>query len=228
IFFHIYLAYATEFWALQYVSGAKTALIYNLSPFVTALLAYLVFADRLTWKKWLGLIIGFVGFIPLLKSNGTMNLVGFISVPEIMLLISVVAACIGWIIMKKLLQRGYSPLLVNGIAMIVGGILSFITSYFIESWNPAVSAWWPVLWQGGLLILLANLIYYNFYGYLLHRYSITFLSFVGFVTPIFTALFDWLFFGLTVSPAFYGTTVCVACGLWLFWIDERLTAKKLK
>ncbi len=221
IFFHIYLAYITEFWALQYVSGAKTALIYNLSPFVTAILAYFAFGDKLTVKKSLGLAIGFAGFIPLLKANGTFDLIGFISMPELMLLISVVAACIGWIIMKALLDRGYSPLTVNGIAMFWGGILCFITSFFTESWNPAVSDWWPVIWQGGLLILLANVIYYNFYGLLMRRYSVTFLSFVGFLTPLFTALFDWLFFGLTISPAFYITTACVAVGLWLFYTDER-------
>ncbi len=221
IFFHIYLAYITEFWALQYVSGAKTALIYNLSPFVTAILAYFAFGDRLTWKKGLGLAIGFAGFIPLLKANGTLDLIGFISLPELMLLISVLAACIGWIIMKELLERGYSPLTVNGIAMFWGGILCFITSYFTESWNPAVSDWWQVIWQGGLLILFANIIFYNFYGHLLRRYSMTFLSFAGFVTPLFTALFDWFFFGLTISPAFYLATVGVAVGLGLFWSDER-------
>ncbi len=221
ILFHIYGAYITEFWALQFVSGAKTALIYNLSPFITALLAYWFLHEYLTPKKWLGLAIGIVGFIPTFWANGLASSLWFFSWPELMLLVSVVAACIGWIIMKRLLRRGYSPILVNGVAMLGGGLLSFITSAATESWSPLpVYAWWPMLWHMALLILLANVFYYNFYGHLLRRYTATFLSFAGFVTPLFTALYDWLFFGTRVGTSFFATTACVAVGLWLFYQDE--------
>ena len=63
ILFHIYVAYVLEFWSLQYVTSFKTCFFYNLSPFITALFSYISFSEKLTHKQWLGLTIGFVGFI---------------------------------------------------------------------------------------------------------------------------------------------------------------------
>jgi drug/metabolite transporter (DMT)-like permease len=41
IFFHIFFSYTLEYWALDYVTSAKTCLLYNLSPFITAI--YVIF-----------------------------------------------------------------------------------------------------------------------------------------------------------------------------------------
>ena len=37
IIFHIFCAYTLEFYALEYVTSAKACLLFNLSPFITAL-----------------------------------------------------------------------------------------------------------------------------------------------------------------------------------------------
>ncbi len=65
ILFHIYLAYVFEVKALVYVTSSKACLLYNLSPFVTALFSYFLFKERLTRVQWLGLFIGFDAFLPL-------------------------------------------------------------------------------------------------------------------------------------------------------------------
>ena len=128
---------------LQYVSGAKTALLFNLSPFFTALLCYFVFNERMTIKKWIGLIIGFLGFIPVLSSQSAgaeslMATLGVLSWGEISIMTAVFSACIGWICMSKLtLEYGYSYMFVNSIGMFMGGLLALPTSYVLESWPSA-------------------------------------------------------------------------------------------
>ena len=73
----VYLTNIFEFWGLQYLTAAKASLIYSLSPFMSALFSYFQFKEKITAKKFLGLLIGFVGFVPvLLSQTGAEQLLG--------------------------------------------------------------------------------------------------------------------------------------------------------
>lgn len=237
-FFFMYIAFIAEYWALQYVTAAKACLLFNLSPFVTALLAYFLLADRLTKKQWLGLMIGFLGFIPIiLQQTGFESLsghIGIFSMPELFLLISVATSCYGWILIKKLItERSYSSVMVNGITMLAAGVLSLITSLMIEgvpqfyaasgaAYGLSSSTYSLLVATGyiALLVLIAHVICFNLYSVLFRRYSVTFISFAGFTTPLFAALFDWMVFGTVAPGAFYVTIFLVSIGLYLFYQDE--------
>ena len=228
VIFHIYIAYVLEFIGLQYLTGAKTCLLYNLSPFITALFSYFFFGEVMTKRKWLGLGIGFCAFLPMLifetsgAEAGTSS-IGFISYPEMLLLISVTAACAGWIFMRKLTRElGYSYFFVNTVGMFGGGVLALLTSYPTEVWPSYASLIGnvPFLRSLFLLILIGNIICFNLYGKLLATYSATILSFFGFVTPLFAAIFGWYWLGETVSWSFFVTVGLVAFGLYEFYQEE--------
>ncbi|MEX0940631.1 MAG: DMT family transporter [Candidatus Babeliales bacterium] len=231
IFFHIYCAYVFDIWSLQYMTSFKSSFFFNLSPFITALLSYFYLNERLTIKKWIGLIIGFVGLMPmLLKDAPSEQLFGEvlnISIPEIFLLIGIISSCIGWISMKRLLPYGYSPLLINGIGMFYGGLLALGTSAIAENWfvTPPVKELIPFLGLTALIIVVCNFIFYNLYGYALHKYSPTFLSFAGFTCPLFTALFGMIFLNEQVTWHFVVASVVVFIGLYLFYSDELQTSR---
>src|SRR5581483_9057782 len=63
---NIYLTNVFEFWGLKYLTSFKTCFIYSLSPFLAALFSYFLLSETLSFKKWMGLAIGFLGFIPIL------------------------------------------------------------------------------------------------------------------------------------------------------------------
>lgn len=249
-FFHIYLSFILEFWSYQYVTSSKAAFMFNLSPFITALFAYIFFGDRMSKRKWLGLLIGFAGSLPVIiaQTPATELSAGhflFLSVPEICLLISATASVYGWIVMKKLVvNKNYSPIFVNGIGMFFGGIAAFITSFLAEKKpllkcaidstksisrnNLSYSQWFCCSWSNFfifmsyvlLLILVANIIFYNFYGFLLKKYTPTFLSLVGLLCPVFTALLGWVFLDETVSLVFFLSLAVVILGAYIFYLDE--------
>src|SRR5262249_26738992 len=87
----VYLTNIFEFWGLQYLTAAKTCFIYSLSPFLAALFSYFQFKEKITSRKLLGLLIGFVGFIPvLMNQSGSEQLLGgfsFLSWAEIALIL---------------------------------------------------------------------------------------------------------------------------------------------
>ncbi len=237
-FFLIFTSFIAEFWAMQYVSAAKTCLLYNLSPFITALLAYWILSERLTRKQWLGLCIGILGFIPILMNQSSAESftshIWFLSMPELVLLIAVGSACYGWITTKHLVtNRGYSTIMVNGIGMLGGGILALLAGFLFEErpwilpavtpsfgFTPTEYAVLAVLGYTTFLIIIANVVCFNLYSTLLRRYSTTFISFVGFTTPLFAALFDLLFFGEMVPISFFTTIGFVAIGIYIFYQDE--------
>ena len=233
-FFHIalfliFISFVGEFWALKYISSSKTCLLYNMSPFITALFAYYMLSEQLSRRQWVGLVIGFLGFIPILINQTTGEMLTkhfwFLSMPELLLLIAVISSCYGWMVMRYLvIQRDYSSVMVNGIGMAGGGVMALIASLAIEG-IPQVAT--ISLDQVAIiaayttaLILIANVVCFNLYGVLLRRYSATFLSFAGVTTPLFAAAFDLIFFKEAITLAFIMTMGIVFVGLWLFYQDE--------
>ena len=224
--FSIFLTNVFEFWGLKYLTSFKTCFIYSLSPFLSVILSYFMFSETLTRKKWLGLIVGFLGFIPVLLSQTsqeeTAGHLWIFSWAEL----AVVAACIfavyGWILLKQLVQQDeVSPIVANGLSMFIGGSFALLQSLCVEEWNPVpVHNFLPFIECTIFLILVSNCICYNLYGYLLKRFSATFMSFAGLTTALFTAIFGWLVHGEVTSLSFWFSFSIVCSGLVIFYQEE--------
>ena len=220
----IYGAYIFRFWGLKYLTSSKTALLFNASPFFTALYSYIFFNERMTQKQWFGLTIGFLGLIPILLTTSLneqkFGELLYISWPEAAILIAVALQSYGWIAVRKLIKHnGHSPAFVNGITMALGGFLALITAPFLENVQPIEHISQFVGWLS-YVIIVSNIICYNLYGYLMKHYTATFISFAGFIVPIFAALYGWGLLHEQITWHFFASCLIVFIGLYLFYQDE--------
>ncbi|MBS0290848.1 MAG: EamA family transporter [Proteobacteria bacterium] len=225
----IYITNIAEIWGIQYMSSAKACLIYSLSPFIAALFAFWLLKERLTSKKWVGLCIGFVGLTPILFTHSTSAELAkdllFFSWAEFALIIAVFSSVYGWILLKKIINEyRYTPIMANGISMFIGGIFALAHSYISgENWAPLPifagkhSAFLECTFW---MLLISNVICYNLYGYLLKRFSATFMSLAGLVTPLFASLFGWYFLNENISWHFFASIILFSIGLGIFYQEE--------
>lgn len=225
--FGMYLTNALEFWSLQHLSAAKTCFIYSLCPFFAALFSYLHFNEKMNLRKWIGMAIGFIGFIPVLAlQKGSEQLISgfsFLSWPELAMMGAALCTSYGWILLRVLVKDSVSPLVANGFGMLIGGIIALGHSYLVDPWNPTpiASSDWPAFTQGILMMtLISNILCYNLYGLMLKKFTATFVSFMGLLSPIFASLLEWLFIGTTPSPVIFFSTAIVSCGLWIVYSAE--------
>lgn len=223
--FHIYLAFVLEFWSLQYLSSAKTNLIYSATPFVAAFFAYILLSEKLGIKKFTGMLIGFVGLIPIFLTQtdvreAAMELFS-VSLPEIILLLAVISGAYAWFIVKRLLDKGYSLLMINGFSMFVGGLFALVTFFWFEGIESSpIFDLWPFLGWVSLLILIANIIVYNFYGWLLKKYSVTFVTSAGFLCPVFGAFYGYFFLSENITWHYFVSFAFICLGLFIFYREE--------
>lgn len=228
--FHIYLSFVPEFWALQFVSSVKVNIMYATTPFITILFSYLLYNEKITRMQALGSVIAFSGLLPLMARQGDgafclADLFAF-SVPELTLLVSITSAAYAWFVVKKLMNRGYSLLIINGISMLLGGIGSFITWYILSPAGVApVTDLKPFIITVVALILLANVVVYNLYGWLLRRYSLNVVSCAGFMSPLFGALYGHLLLNEQLGWQHYIAMASITIGLYMFFY-ETLVSKK--
>lgn len=221
----MYLTNIFEIWSISNMVSSKACLIYSLSPFVTALVGFVVIKEVLTPKKWLGMLIGFMGLIPIFFAQTQDELAAgklfIFSYAELSLLGAVFFSVYGWIIMKKLMQD-FTPFVANSIAMTLGGVLALSHSYISgETWAPIpVSDFKPFVINSLIMCLISNIICYNLYGMLLKRFTATFMSFAGLVTPFFASIYGYLFLGEIVSWHYFASIALFSFGLVIFYKEE--------
>lgn len=226
--FSIYLTNAFEFWGLQRMSAAKTCFFYSFSPFFTALFSYIHFREKMNLRKWLGMAIGFIGFVPVLAaqkgSDELLSSLTFISWPELAVIAASICAQYGWILLRLLVKNQSMPLLVvNGTSMVIGGLFALVHSLFADTWAPipVAASHLPSFLQGLIIMtFIANILCYNLYSLMLKRFTATFVSFMGLLFPIFASLNSWIFLDEPFSSTILLSTGIVAIGLWLFYSAE--------
>lgn len=224
----MYLTNALEFWGLKHLSAGKVCFIYSLTPFFAAFFSYIHFKEKMNLRKWIGMIIGFIGIIPsLFIQTGTEKSVGGIGIfswAEVAIIGATLFSVYGWVLLRLLVKNNsLSPLVVNGLSMLLGGILALFHSLYIESWNP-----FPVsgehlsgFIQGTLIMtFISNILCYNLYGYLLKKYTATFLSFVGLLSPFFASLSEWLILKQPPSLTILASSGVIIFGLWIVYQEE--------
>lgn len=227
----IYLTNILEIWAINNMASYKVCLFYSLSPFVSALVAFFLLKERMSYKKAVGMLIGFLGLMPIIFAQtqdeirvGTF--LGF-TLAELAMLGAVVCSVYGWIMLKKVMEDyEYSPLVANGLSMTIGGVLALAHSYLAgEQWTPIpVTNLQPFIVYTLIMCLISNLICYNLYGYLLKRFTSTFMSFAGLVTPLFTSLFGFIWLQEIITWHFFVSMVLFAVGLFVFYREEMEAA----
>jgi drug/metabolite transporter (DMT)-like permease len=106
--------------------------------------------------------------------------------------------------------------------MTIGGVLALAHSYFSgESWQPIpVTQIKPFLINSLAMCLISNIICYNLYGFLLKRFTATFMAFAGLVSPLFASLYGYAFLHEQITWHFFASIVLFSLGLVLFYQDE--------
>ncbi len=223
-FFSIFISYGLQFWGLQYLPSFKACFLYNFGPFTSYLFAYFLFGEKMVPKKWIGMLLGFVGLLPVLLSTSPAEQAHqwsyFISWPEIAIIASAAAYAYGWFIIGILVHdKEYSALTVNGYSMVIGGVLALLTASWAE--GPfMIKEYLPFSMALSAIILIEYIICNNLYAALLARFSETFLSFTTFLIPIFGAFYGWLFLTEAITWHFFASLFIVAIAIWLFYRAE--------
>lgn len=231
--FAIYLTNAFEFQGLKGLTAAKTCFIYSLSPFFAAFFSYLHFGETMNKRKWVGVLIGVAGFIPLLAyqkgAEELLTTLPFLSWSELSMVGASLCTAYGWIFLRMIVspqknkEYGISPIEASGVSMFIGGMLALVHSFFVDSWSPLPvdgGSFIPFLKSVFAMTLVSNILCYNLYGFLLKKFTATFLSFMGLFSPIFASLNSWIFLGESPSPIIFISTAIVSIGLWLIYSAE--------
>ena len=123
----------------------------------------------------------------------------FLSWPELAVIGASVCSGYGCILLRLLVKNQSIPILmVNGLSMLMGGLLALVHSFLVDTWAPLPVAKGNLgAFSQGLFIIIfiSNILCYNLYGLLLKRFTATFLSFMGLLFPIFASFNSWLFLG---------------------------------
>jgi len=228
--FTTYFPSLLKAYGLKGLPSSKAAMIGSCDPFVTAIYAYVLWKERLSLHQFLGIIIGFIGVMMLLTSGSlpeqSLHAWFIFSWPELAALGSVVVGRYGWILVRSLLKKErYKPTEVNGLSMLISGLLALATSLVVDPISsisiPSVPRFLAFF---SYTIVAGNIAGYGLYAYCLKKYRLTFVSLAGFSIPLFVTLIGWLFLGEQLSFLFLISAGTIFSGLLLFNYDKLCSA----
>ena len=96
-----------------------------------------------------------------------------------------------------------------------------LASFFIgEIQSGPVSNFMPFLFYTILTAIVANVICYSLYAFLLKFYTVTFLTFASFISPFITAILGLVFLNEKIPFMLFVCSPFIGLGLFIFYREE--------
>jgi drug/metabolite transporter (DMT)-like permease len=221
--FSFYLSNIFKFWALKHLTSKTAATISTFEPFFAVLFSYYLCSEKMTLKKWLGLLLCISGSLVFTLENpfriANVYNVSTFGLAEAILLLAIAFSSYGAIFMRQLIRTSNcSVALVNGISMLSAGILAITTSVTLEdpvhsitSFNQVI----PFFLLLGTMVIISNIVAYSLYGNLLKKYSAVLISSASLLRPFFVAVYSGaITYNLLLSSCI------ILLGLFLLYREE--------
>lgn len=219
-------------YALTNLPASKYALWGSLDPFITAVYAYILWNERLSWKKILGIVVGFVGIALYSVATSPAELqwgeLFYLSFPELAIIGSTIASRYGWILVQMMLKKDrYSPVEMNSLTMLLSGIIG-ISLAAIRGASLSVSSAQLGSFVGvfAFTIIVGNLFGYTMYSYALKKHSAVWVSLAGLSMPPLIFLGSNLLQWERCSLSFFVALMVLCLGFGIFYFDEIRGGKK--
>lgn len=204
---------------LQRTSAGLGSVIIDSQPLTVAVLAALLFGESIGFVGAAGLVLGVVGLllleVPALSvDNSNFSLWGS---GEWWMLLAAQSMAVGTV-MVRWVSKYSDPIMATGWHMVIGGLP--LVAISILNHDPVLSGNSMELTATDLLALLYTSIFgsaisYGVYFYNATRGSLTKLSSLTFLTPMFASIFGFLYLDETFTPVQLGGAFVTVAAIYL-------------
>ncbi len=220
---------------LERTGAGLGSVMIDSQPLIVAILALWLFGDRIGLWGFLGLVIGVLGIsliglpdqlILNLLQKDAITIVGsweqLFASGEWLMLLAALSMAVGTILIRYVC-RHTDPVVATGWHMILGGLPLLAVSSSVESqqWINIDLAGWMAL---GYATVFGSAIAYGLFFYFASSGSLTSLSSLTFLTPVFALFFGNLFLGEFLSPLQWVGVSLTLVSIYLVNQREKLTA----
>ncbi|XP_012698597.1 WAT1-related protein At3g02690, chloroplastic isoform X2 [Setaria italica] len=204
---------------LQKTSAGLGSVIIDSQPLTVAILASLLFGESIGAIGAGGLVLGVAGLllleVPALSLEG--NDATIWGSGEWLMFLSAQSMAVGTI-MVRWVSKYSDPIMATGWHMIIGGLPLLVIS--VLNRDPALSGHiqeltWSDILALGYTSVFGSAISYGVYFYNATRGSLTTLSSLTFLTPMFASIFGYLYLGETFSPVQIGGALLTLVAIYM-------------
>lgn len=202
-------ATAFFFIGLHYLSIADTLAIFFVQPLIVTLLSPLVLGETVGIRRWVAVIIGFIGTLIIIRP-------GFQALnPGVFMALASGASLAIYLLLTRRIAGSAPAMVTSFYTALMGAILSTVIVFFV--WQP------PNLQQWGLFVLLAAIA--NGGHYLIIRAydhaEASLLAPLAYSEMIMATVLGWYIFGdFPDLWTFVGVAILIACAIYISWRER--------
>lgn len=207
------LNFALVYWAEQTVPSGLAAVVFSVTPLMTAAAAAFVAGERLNAANVAGLFVGLAGVVVVYWAEvvqiGGVPPLGIAAVLAAAALVSVAS------VIAKRWGGGIAPLAIAGPGQLFGGALLGVIAAATE-WRQPVTASAAAL-GATLYLMIAGALAFLAYFYLLRSVAVTRLALITYITPVTAVVLGGFLLHERLAPSTFAGALLIFAGVALMY-----------
>ncbi|KAA8747065.1 DMT family transporter [Paenibacillus sp. UASWS1643] len=207
--------FATLYWAEQHVSSGVGAILSATGPLMIMLMQTALLRQKTSARMMVGCLVGFTGVVLVVLPGVSLGAGSLFMWGCIAVLVGEVCYSAGALYSKKVIHqfKEASPVAINAVQMMYGGLLLTLLSAGTESWNMSALDWVPAISSVIYLTVIGSMVGHSLFYWIMSR-----------TNPLFPA--TWLYISPPIAVGLgafvYGEHVS-----WVTWIGVVLVVSGL-